>query len=144
MLGNAEFDAYISRSFTGIVTTVRKDGSPASSMISYARLGDSLYFSTTLGRFKGKSLQGDPRLALCVVNDREPNAYVTVEGSVVIHRDNPKALHERMFTFWAGFVELHPKSPWVFFGRETLESMWSQPGRAIFEIKATRVSGYLM
>lgn len=144
MLGTPEFDAFLSRSFTAIVTTVRKNGSPSTSMVSYARLGDGLYFSTTLDRFKGKSLQADPRLALCVVNDREPNAYVTVEGSVVIHRDNPKALHERMYTFWAGFVELHPKSPWAFFGRDMLEKMWAQPGRAIFEVVATRVSGYLL
>jgi nitroimidazol reductase NimA-like FMN-containing flavoprotein (pyridoxamine 5'-phosphate oxidase superfamily) len=144
MLGSEKLDQFVSRSFTGIVTTVRENGTPASSMISYARLGDNLYFSTTIDRLKGKALLRDSRLALCVVNDLEPNSYVTVEGSVIIHRNNPKELHERMFSFWAGFVEKHPKSPWAFFGRENLEKMWAAPGRAIFEVQATRVSGYLL
>jgi len=144
MLGKPEFDAFITRSFTAIVSTVRGSGTPASSMVSYARLDDAIYFSTTLDRLKGKSLVRDPRLALCVINDHEPNAYVTVEGSVIIHRDNPTALHERMYAYWQGFVDSHPAGPWSLFGRANLEKMWAAPGRAIFEVHATRVSGYLM
>lgn len=141
MLGSDKVDAFITRSFTGIVTTVRRDGTPASSMVSYARLGDRLYFSTALDRLKGRSLARDPRLVLCAVNDLEPNSYASVEGQVVIHRDNPKDLHERMFAFWAGFVERHPASPWAAFGRKSLEKMWAEPGRAIFELLPARVSG---
>lgn len=141
MLGNDKLDAFISRSFTGIVTVVRTDGSPASSMISYARLGDELYFSTTLDRLKGRRMAADPRIALCVVNDLEPNSYASVEGTVVIHPDNPKALHERMFTVWQTFAERHPQSVWPQWGRAGLEKIWAQPGRAIFEVRATRVSG---
>jgi PPOX class probable F420-dependent enzyme len=144
MLGSQELDAFISRSFAGIVSTVRANGTPASSMVSYARFGDRIHFSTTLDRLKGKCLTRDPRLALCVVNDQEPYSYATVEGRVLIHRDNPKELHERMFAFWAGLVERNPKSPWAVFGRERLEKMWAEPGRAIFELEATRVSGVVM
>lgn len=141
MLGNEKLDAFISRSFTGIVTVVRADGSPASSMVSYARLGDGIYFSTTLDRLKGKCLARDPRIAICAINDLEPNSYASIEGRVVIHRDNPKALHERMFTYWQGFAERHPQSVWPVWGRAGLEKIWSQPERAIFEVRATRVSG---
>ncbi len=144
MLGSRELDAFISRSFAGIVSTVRASGSPAASMVSFARLGDGLYFSTTLDRLKGKCLSRDPRLVLCVVNDQQPYSYASVEGRVLIHRDNPKELHERMFTYWAGLVERNPRSPWAVFGRERLEKMWAEPGRAIFETQATRVSGLVL
>ena len=144
MLGSPELDAFISRSFAGIVSTVRTNGTPSSSMVSCARLGDSICFSTTLDRLKGRSLARDPRLALCLVNDREPYAYATVEGRVLSHRDNPKELQERMFAFWAGLVERNPKSPWAVFGRARLEKMWAEPGRAIFEVQATRVSGLVL
>jgi hypothetical protein len=143
MLGNDRVDAFISRSFTGIVTVVRTDGSPASSMISYARLGDALFFSTTLSRLKGRRMAQDPRTVICVVNDLEPNSYASVEGEVVIHRDNPRELHERMFTCWQAFTERHPQSVWPLWGRTGLEKIWSQPGRAIFELHPTRVSGYV-
>ena len=144
MLGSQELDAFISRSFTGIVSVVRESGTPASSRVSCARIGDGIYFSTTLDRLKGRRLLRDPRAAMCIVNDREPNSYASVEGNVIIHRDNPKRLHEQMFAFWAPFAERHPKSVWALYGRAGLEKMWAQPGRAIFEIQPTRVSGILV
>lgn len=144
MLGTPELDAFISRSFTAIVTTVRKNGTPSSSMISYARLDNRLYFSTTVGRVKGHTLQNDPRIAVCVINETEPNTYATVEGTVVIHRDNPRALHERIYAYWETFAATYPKCPWVILGREKLETMWAQPGRAVFEVVPNRVSGYLL
>ncbi|MGE3598362.1 MAG: pyridoxamine 5'-phosphate oxidase family protein [Dehalococcoidia bacterium] len=141
MLGTDKLDAFISRSFTGIVAVVRTDGSPATSMVTYARLGDEIYFSTTLDRLKGRRMAADPRIALCVVNDLEPNSYASIEGLVIIHRDNPKHLHERMFTVWQAFAERHPQSVWPQWGRAGLEKVWSQPERAIFELRPTRVSG---
>lgn len=144
MLGNEKLDAFISRSFTGIVSVARADGSPTTSMVSYARLGDELYFSTSLDRLKGRRMAVDPRAAICVINELEPNAYASVEGTVIIHRDNPKALHERMFTVWQTFAERHPQSVWPQWGRAGIEKLWAQPQRAIFELRATRVSGIVM
>jgi len=144
VLGTPQLDAFVSRSFTAIVTTVRKDGSPSSSMVSYARDGDRLYFSTTTARLKGRTLQRDPRLALCVINDQEPNGYVSVEGTVVIHRDNPQELHERMFQYWDAFGDQYPKSPLRMMGREAIAALLVKPGRAIFEVMPTRVSGVLL
>lgn len=39
------------------------------------------------------------RVKSSAVNDRAPNAYVTIEGAVVIYRDNPNVLHGRMFSY---------------------------------------------
>ena len=75
-------------------------------MVSFARLGDRLYFTTTMNRAKARMLQRDPHAALTVLNPHEPWSFVSVDGTVVIHRDNPDG-----------------------------------PGRAMFELVPSRVSG---
>lgn len=40
MIGTAEQDAFINKNKWAVVTTLRKDGSPTSSVIFYAREGD--------------------------------------------------------------------------------------------------------
>ena len=72
MIGSEDLDAFVSRSQTAIVTTMRKDGSPSSSMIGDARDGDRLLFSTTVDRVKGRTLARDRRAAICIINENEP------------------------------------------------------------------------
>ncbi|HAN36865.1 MAG TPA: hypothetical protein DCQ52_16010 [Acidimicrobiaceae bacterium] len=133
MLGSAEQDEFVSRSVIAIVTTVRQDGSPSSSMVSFARLGDRLYFTTTMNRAKARMLQRDPHAALTVLNPHEPWSFVSVDGTVVIHRDNPAALRALILDR----VD-HPDYRW---SRSEVEQMIDGPGRAMFELVPSRVSG---
>jgi PPOX class probable F420-dependent enzyme len=144
MIGTVEQDAFVSRSMAAIITTVRADGSPAASMIGYARVGDRLYFSTTVDRLKGRTLTRDPRSVVTVINDNEPSSFVSVEGTVTIHRDNPMVLREQMYDAWDLLRATHPKSFWARGGRAASDPMFSQPGRAIFEVTPTRVSGVIL
>ena len=143
MIGTRDLDSFISRSQTAIATTIREDGSPSSSMISYARDGDRLYFSTTTDRVKGRTLARDPRVALCIINLDAPDSFVSVEGTVTIHRDNPKELRELLFRYWDKLLPNYPKGMWATEGREQIEPMLTQAGRAIFEVTPTRVSGFI-
>ena len=143
MLGTADLDAFISSSITAIVTTLRRDGSPASSMIGYSREGDLLYFSTTADRLKGRTLERDRRVVLCIINPAHPDAYVSVEGTVTIHRDNPKELRERMYAYWERLLPEHPNIAWAAMGREQWEPLATEAGRAIYEVTCTRVSGMI-
>ncbi len=93
MLGTPDQDAFISRQRWGVVTTLRSDGSPTSSVIFFARVGDDLLFSTTMDRLKAKTLQRDPRVALAVLDEGSPFGYVTVEGTATLHRENLLADH---------------------------------------------------
>ena len=43
MLGSVEQDEFVTRSTIAIVTTLRLDGSPSSSRVSFARRGDHLF-----------------------------------------------------------------------------------------------------
>ena len=143
MLGTADQDAFISSSITAIATTVRRDGSPASSMIGYARVDDVIYFSTTTDRLKGRTLGRDPRVVLCIINPSIPDAYVSVEGTVTVHADNPAELRERMYEYWELLLPEHPKIAWAAMGREQWEPLATEVGRTIYEVTCTRVSGTL-
>jgi PPOX class probable F420-dependent enzyme len=134
MLGTSEQDAFVSRSVAALVTTLRADGSPASSMVSFARKGDSLYFSTTIHRLKGKTLARDPRASITIVNPHEPWSFVSVEGRVTIHKDNPLDLRDFCLDYWAS----HPDYAW---SRAEVARLMANSGRAVFELKPSRVSG---
>lgn len=88
MLGTPDQDKFISSQKWGVVTTLRKDGSPASSVIFYARAGDELLFSTTRDRLKGRTLAQDPRIALTVLDEGAPYRFVSVEGTATLHGEH--------------------------------------------------------
>lgn len=136
MIGTAAQDAFISRSVIAILTTVRPDGSPSSSMVSFARRDDRLYFTTTVNRHKGRMLARDPRCTLTILNPSEPWSFVAVDGSVIIHEDNPADLRALVLEL----VE-RPDFPW---SRADIEQMITGPGRAMYEFVPTRVSGVVM
>jgi PPOX class probable F420-dependent enzyme len=93
MIGTPEQDAFIDKNRWAVVTTLRKDGSPASSVIFYARQGDELLFSTTESRLKAKTLRRDPRIGVTVLDDGAPYGYVSVEGTGAVEDEDVVAGH---------------------------------------------------
>ena len=85
---NETFDSFISDHRWAVLTTLRKNGQPVSSVVAYARDGDTLVISTPGGTFKRRSLARDPRATLCVITNQEPFNFVSVEGPVDIETDN--------------------------------------------------------
>ena len=132
MIGTEAQDAFINKNKWAVVTTLRKDGSPSSSVIFYARDGDALLFSTTANRLKGKSVRNDPRINICVLDEGAPFGYVTVEGRATIESDDivpghiliNKAMRGTDFTPPEGFLE-----------------RLKGEGRVIIRLTADRVSG---
>lgn len=133
MIGTPAQDALITRSVIALVTTLRADGSPTNSMVSFARRGDQLYFTTTLDRVKGRILAHDPRVGLVILNPHEPWSFVSVEGRVTIHRDNPEELRELILS-----LTEHVDFPWE---GDAVNKMITGPGRAMFQVTVDRVSG---
>jgi PPOX class probable F420-dependent enzyme len=133
MIGAAEHDDFIARSVIAIVSTLRSDGSPSTSMVCFARHGDRLLFSTTMSKAKAKMLKRDGRAAMTILNADDPLSFVSVEGDVTIHEDNPIELREIFLKSTA-----HPSFP---MGAAEVEMVIAQPGRAMFELVPTRVSG---
>ncbi|MEU4112201.1 PPOX class F420-dependent oxidoreductase [Streptomyces sp. NPDC048208] len=72
---------------TGKLATVRADGSPHIAPIWFLLDGDELVFNTGEGTVKGRNLARDPRVALCVDDDRPPFSFVVLNGQARLSED---------------------------------------------------------
>lgn len=133
MIGTAEQDAFIDKNRWAVVTTLRRDGRPSNSVIFYAREGDELIFSTTMDRFKARTLRRDPRIAVTVLDEGAPHGYVTVEGTATIEDSDVVPGHVLVNRAMRGDREWQPPEGF----RERLE----RDGRVIVRVTAERVSG---
>ncbi len=132
MIGNEAQDAFINRNKWAVVTTLRKDGSPANSVVFYARDGDTLIFSTTQGRLKARTIQRDSRVAFTVLDEGAPFGFVTIEGTATIESRDVvpghilinKAMRGGEFTPPEGYAE-----------------RLANDGRVVVRVIADRVSG---
>lgn len=93
MIGTSAQDAFLSSHRYAVVTTLRADGTPTSSVVFYARQGDSLFFSTTEDRLKARTLGRDPRVVLTALDEGPPFGYVSVEGLARIQNEDIVDLH---------------------------------------------------
>lgn len=136
MIGTPNQDAFLNRTKMAVVTTLRKDGSPASSVIFFARDGDTLFFSTTASRFKARSLANDARIAITAVEDPPAYGYVTVEGTATIlspeHGDDIITPHLKLQETMTGQpVQVS----------DQLRERLAREGRVIVRVTPTRVHG---
>ncbi|HEY7976128.1 MAG TPA: PPOX class F420-dependent oxidoreductase [Ktedonobacterales bacterium] len=76
---------------TATVCTIRADGRPHAAPVWFALDGADVIFTTTATTMKARNLQRDPRVCICVDDDRAPYAYVVVEGTAAL-ADDPKEL----------------------------------------------------
>ena len=77
---------------TAKLATVRPDGRPHIAPIWIALdEDDTVVFTTGAGSVKGRSILADPRVALCVDDDRPPFSFVVIEGRAELSQD-PEAL----------------------------------------------------
>lgn len=132
MIGTPDQDEFITKYRWAVVTTVRKDGSPASSVVSFIRDGDELIFSSNEGRLKVTTLDRDPRMVLCVLDDAAPFGYVSVEGHATVEREDIAETHIRMYREWRG-GEFEPPAD---FAQKIKEE-----GRVVIRLRPDRVSG---
>ncbi len=87
---------------TGELATVRTDGRPhvapvwsapdRSTSGAGSALGD-LVLDTAATTVQGRDIRNDPRVALCVDDDRPPFTFVTVEAVATVSEDPDELLH---------------------------------------------------
>ncbi len=71
----------------GVLATVRADGRPHATPVWFDLDGDSVVFTTGADTVKGRNLARDPRVTLCVQDDRPPFSFVTLEGQAELIDD---------------------------------------------------------
>ena len=131
---NETFDTFISEHRWAVLTTLRKDGQPVSSVVAYARDGDTLVVSTPGGTFKRRSLDRDPRATLCILTNREPFNFVSVEGRVDVEHEDLVAKTRKVFQNIAdtGWQEPEDLAGWL-----------RDQKRVILRLHPDRVSGVI-
>ena len=73
---------------TAALATGRADGRPHVAPIWFVLDDDgSVVFTTAAESVKGKALRRDPRVALCVDDERPPFAFVLIEGTATVSAD---------------------------------------------------------
>lgn len=80
-----------------VVTTLRPDGSPHSTVV-WVELDDdgAPTFNTTSNRVKGENLSGDPRVAVLVVEGGDFYRWVSVDGGVELTHDGAEEQIDRL------------------------------------------------
>lgn len=133
MIGKPDQDAFVRSMKAAIVTSLRKDGSPTSSLIFYALDGDELLFSTTADRIKAKTLRRDPRIAVAILDEGAPWRYATIEGTATVIDDDVVPDHIKINRAMRGQPDWQPPEGY----EETLRTQ----RRVVVRVKAARVSG---
>ncbi len=133
MIGNEEQDAFVRSMKWCVVTTLRKDGSPATSVLFYAVDGDELLLSTTKNRLKARTLSRDPRIVVTVLDEGAPYRYVSVEGTARLEEDNLVAAHTLINRAMRSAPDWTPP--------EGFEARLKGEGRVVIRVTPKRVSG---
>jgi PPOX class probable F420-dependent enzyme len=72
------------------LATLMPDGSPQSAPVWIGRDGDHLLVCTSDSSLKGKNTKRDPRVALSIVDFKNPYEEVQIRGHVVERRPDPE------------------------------------------------------
>jgi PPOX class probable F420-dependent enzyme len=71
-----------------MLATVRQDGRPHVAPVWIALDDDdTVVFTTGADTVKGRTIRNEPRVAICVDDDRPPFSYVLVEGEATVSED---------------------------------------------------------
>jgi uncharacterized pyridoxamine 5'-phosphate oxidase family protein len=95
----------VSKLFEGknfaFVSTLMEDGSPQVTPTWIDIVGGHIIANTAEGRTKHKNMSGDPRIAICVIDQHNPYHMVTMGGKVV---EQTPLLH-KLLSNWSGLVD---------------------------------------
>jgi PPOX class probable F420-dependent enzyme len=129
-----EQDQFLTDHRWAVLTSLRRDGQPVSSLVAYARDGDTLIISTPGTTFKRRSLERDPRATLCVISNSEPFNFVSVEGRVEVETNNLVETTRKVFI---GIADTGYSEP------DDLEGWLASQERVVLRLKPERVTGVI-
>jgi PPOX class probable F420-dependent enzyme len=72
--------AFLRNDFYAVVTTLRADGSPHSTVVWVDERDGKALFNTAYPRAKTRDLDGDPRASVTVVDPADPYRWLSVSG----------------------------------------------------------------
>jgi len=79
--------AFLREPFPAVVTTLRRDGSPHSTVVWVDEEDGSVLFNTVIERAKGRHLRRDPRVSILVVDPANQYKWLAVSGRATLSTD---------------------------------------------------------
>jgi PPOX class probable F420-dependent enzyme len=73
--------------FPGDVTTLRRDGSPHSTVVWIDEVDGEVWFNTAVGRAKERHLRNDPRASVLVMDPSNQYKWVSVSGTTTFQSE---------------------------------------------------------
>lgn len=95
-LGEQERSFIDQNPFVGVVTTLRDDGSPHSTIVWMDVDDGKVSFNTARGRAKDRHLQHDPRVSVVVVDPSNAYKWVAVTGRAKLTEDGADAQIDKL------------------------------------------------
>jgi PPOX class probable F420-dependent enzyme len=102
---------FLANPYVGVVTTLRSDGSPHSTIVWVEQADGEVSFNTAAGRAKERHLANDPRVALLVVDPQNAYQWVAVTGTVELTTEDADAQIDRLAKKYLGQDEYPWRSP---------------------------------
>src|SRR4051794_29729724 len=99
---------FLDNPFVGVVTTLRNDGSPHSTVVWVEQRDGEVSFNTATGRAKERHLDADSRLSLTVVDPQDAYRWISISGHADLTTDDADAQIDRLAKKYIGKDEY----PW--------------------------------
>jgi len=94
--------------YVGVVTTLREDGSPHSTIVWVDVEDGKVSFNTARGRAKPRHLENDPRASLLMVDPNDAFKWVAVSGPAEVTEEGADAQIDKLAKKYLGKDEY----PW--------------------------------
>lgn len=93
---------FLNNPYVGVVTTLRGDGSPHSTVVWVENAGGELSFNTVTGRAKERHVSGDPRVSLIVVNPENAYQWISITGTAELTQEDADPHIDRLAKKYLG------------------------------------------
>jgi PPOX class probable F420-dependent enzyme len=94
--------------FPAVVTTLRKDGTPHSTVVWIEEEGGDILFNTAEGRAKPRELAADPRVSITFVDPSDMFRWVSVSGRAELTTEGARETIDKLAKKYLGKDEY----PW--------------------------------
>jgi PPOX class probable F420-dependent enzyme len=102
---------FLEQPFVGVATTLRKDGSPHSTVVWVDIDNGNLSFNTAVGRAKERHIRENPKVALTVVDPQDAYKWVSVSGDAELTTEGADPQIDRLAKKYLGKDEYPWRNP---------------------------------
>jgi PPOX class probable F420-dependent enzyme len=97
--------------FVGVLTDLREDGSPHSTVVWVDVEDGKVSFNTARGRAKPRHLEQDPRVSLIMVDPNDPFRWVAVSGRAEVTEEGADQQIDKLAKKYLGKDEYPWRNP---------------------------------